>query len=162
MNCDKEPGWHTDTWRHQSTRRTARTHCHNCHKPTVTIVGMLTAELQCVILWGHRGGFLYVSKLGRCACTREHTCSFVPAHTHMNLYTQTHTDIPSSCPCVKILPNQFGLVRVQTMQPLRGTPFTGLQLGLHIPQLKTQTASLQENHWSSNTTFLNFAFFLCV
>lgn len=27
------------------------------------------------------------------------------------------------------------------MQPLRGPPFTEIQLGLHIPQLKTQTAS---------------------
>lgn len=40
------------------------------------------------------------------------------------------------------------------MQPLRGAPFTQFQLGLHIPQLKTQAASLQENHWSYMPTFL--------
>lgn len=28
---DKEPGWHTDIWRHQSTKQTLRTRCHNCH-----------------------------------------------------------------------------------------------------------------------------------
>ncbi len=45
------------------------------------------------------------------------------------------------------------------MQPLRGAPFTEFQLGLHIPSLKTQTASLQENHWSYGTAFLNSLLF---
>lgn len=38
-----------------------------------------------------------------------------------------------------------------------------IQLGLHIPRLKTQAAALQEHHWSHSATFLNSTHFcVCV
>lgn len=91
MNCDKEPGWHMDTWRHQSTRQTLRTRCHNCHKPTVTIVRMLTADLH-VSFGGDTKGVL----AGRCTYMHERTHSFTSI-------TCTHRQ-SSKCPSVKIWP----------------------------------------------------------
>lgn len=128
MNCDKEPGWHTDTWRHQSTRQTLRTCCHNCHKPTVTITGTVRAELR------------LVETVGFFVCKPNEAGAHACMNTHVSTHASTNTQ-SSTCPSVKIWPNQFGLAGVQTMQPLRGTAFTEFQLGLHIPQLKTQTAS---------------------
>lgn len=61
---------------------------------------------------------------------------------HIRISTDSQ---PSTCLSVKIWPNQFGLVRVQTMQPLRGAPFIGFSLA-----------------WKYINTFLFSILFFCL
>lgn len=85
--CNKDELWQVARMAHRYMMASSRT---RRHKPTVTIMGTVTAGFNCIVWWGHgmRGWGVCKPNEAGAHCTHMHD------HSHIHTQTYAHTDDP--------------------------------------------------------------------